>query len=155
MNFTLSKLVFHKNPENDPIPYDILLEADESVRAIDRYIHRCTIFTLKSNDEIIGVCAVEKVDSTTIEIKNLAVLRKYRDKGVGSWCLGKVEEVFMGYDILVGTGDGSLNALRFYERNGFVKFAIRKNFFIENYDYAIFENGRQLIDQVVLKRRRK
>lgn len=42
--------------------------------------------------------------------------------------------------------------LHFYERCGFVKSHIAKDFFVENYDHPIYENGQQLIDMVYLKR---
>jgi aminoglycoside 6'-N-acetyltransferase I len=51
----------------------------------------------------------------------------------------------------VGTADCGLAQIRFYERNGFVKYAIRKDFFIKNYELPIYENGQLLKDMIMLK----
>ena len=40
----------------------------------------------------------------------------------------------------------------FYEKCGFEKSHIIKNFFIKNYDKPIIENGVQLVDMVYLKK---
>ena len=53
--------------------------------------------------------------------------------------------------MLVGTGDSPW-ILRFYEKNGF-KISYRiKNFFTDNYDHPMFDNGVQLVDMVYLSR---
>ena len=45
----------------------------------------------------------------------------------------------------------NIRQIHFYEMNGFIKYTIRKDFFIENYDLPIFENGVQLKDMQLLK----
>lgn len=40
----------------------------------------------------------------------------------------------------------------FYEKCGFVKFGIRRNFFLENYDHPIYEDGVRLVDMIVLRK---
>lgn len=52
--------------------------------------------------------------------------------------------------LIVGTADSGIDQIRFYERNGFMKFGLRKNFFIENYELPIIENGIQLKDMILL-----
>ena len=106
----------------------------------------------KNYSKDLGVCAVQLMNNHTIEIKNLAILSLYRNLGIGRWCLQQIEAKYKGKDILVGTGDSSLNALRFYENNGFTKFDIRKNFYLKNYQHPIIENGIQLKDQIVLRK---
>ena len=54
-------------------------------------------------------------------------------------------------EIIVGTADNGINQIRFYERNGFVKYAIKKNYFIDNYTKPIFDGGVLLRDMVMLK----
>lgn len=41
--------------------------------------------------------------------------------------------------------------LPFTKKNGFRKFAVKKNFFIDQYEAPIYENGVQLKDMVILK----
>ncbi|MGV8048552.1 GNAT family N-acetyltransferase, partial [Mycobacterium kansasii] len=52
--------------------------------------------------------------------------------------------------LIVGTSDTGFQQIRFYEKNGFKKTGIRKDFFIENYPSPIFENGLQMRDMVLL-----
>lgn len=134
------------------MPYSLLLLADESKEAIDKYIADCEIYVIKNYSKDLGACAVQLMNNHTIEIKNLAILPLYRNLGIGRWCLQQIEAKYKGKDILVGTGDSSLDALRFYQNNGFVKFDIRKNFYLDNYPHPIMENGTQLKDQIVLRK---
>ena len=53
--------------------------------------------------------------------------------------------------MLVGTGDVP-RALHFYRKNGFEVSHKVENFFIDNYDHPMIEEGVQLIDMVYLKR---
>ena len=54
--------------------------------------------------------------------------------------------------MLVGTGDTPA-LLSFYENCGFEISHRLKNFFFDNYDYTMFEDGIQLIDMVCLKKK--
>ena len=150
MNY--SELNLRKKLKDESVPYQLLLLADESVDAINKYIHESEVYLIRSGDNTIGVCTIQKRDTSTIEIKNLAVTSTYRNRGVGSWCIKKIEEIYPDKDLLVGTGDASFSALRFYKKNGFKRHAIRKDFFLNTYDHPIIENGIQLKDQIVLKK---
>jgi aminoglycoside 6'-N-acetyltransferase I len=49
--------------------------------------------------------------------------------GLGSQLLDFIKENYQQYpNLIVGTADCGLAQIRFYERNGFVKYAIRKDF---------------------------
>ncbi|QNR23913.1 GNAT family N-acetyltransferase [Croceimicrobium hydrocarbonivorans] len=149
----ISHLEFTKRAEDQVIPYDLLLLADESIPAINSYIHFCEIYRIKISAEIIGVCAIQRLDSKSLEIKNLALIEAYRNSGIGAWCIQQLEAHFSSQFLFVATGDASFAALRFYERNGFKRSSIRRNFFLDNYEQAIFENGIQLKDQILLRKR--
>ena len=59
------------------------------------------------------------------------------------------------YSILqVGTGDSTLT-IPFYEQCGFIRSHYIKNFFIDNYEQPIYEDGIQLIDMIYLQRKLK
>ena len=63
-----------------------------------------------------------------------------------------VEKYREQYAILqVGTGDSPLT-IPFYEKCGFVRSHIIPNFFTDNYDHPIYEDGVQLVDMVYLQR---
>ena len=53
--------------------------------------------------------------------------------------------------IQAGTGDSPLT-VPFYEKCGFKKSYEVKNFFIENYDHPITENGVRLVDMIYLRK---
>lgn len=53
--------------------------------------------------------------------------------------------------MLVGTGDAP-STLSFYEHCGFTISHRLKNFFTDNYDHPMYEDGKQLVDMVYLKR---
>ena len=52
--------------------------------------------------------------------------------------------------LLVGTGDVE-KAIKYYDKLGF-KYSHRiENFFIDNYNHEMFEDGKRLIDMVYLR----
>ncbi len=53
--------------------------------------------------------------------------------------------------VWVGTGNSSLWVLRFYERCGFRRSHVLKNFFVENYPQPIFEDGVPCTDMIYLR----
>lgn len=53
--------------------------------------------------------------------------------------------------MFVGTGD-TPSTLSFYEHCGFRISHRLKNFFIDNYDQPIYEDGKQLTDMVYLRK---
>jgi aminoglycoside 6'-N-acetyltransferase I len=55
------------------IPYDLLLLADETMEAINKYIHQSDIYVLDQDNIIIAVCVLQTISNDTIEIKNIAV----------------------------------------------------------------------------------
>ena len=55
--------------KDEPIPYDLLLLADEFVEVIDKYIFDSEIYVYEEGDRIIALYALYKVDSDEVEIK--------------------------------------------------------------------------------------
>ncbi|MFS4472042.1 GNAT family N-acetyltransferase [Chryseobacterium sp. T20] len=147
-NFTFSLL--HSDEE---IPYHLLLLADETQEAINQYIFNSDIYLLHDGTENIAVMALYRKSNTELEIKNIAVIENYRSKGIGSTLMDKAKEIAKEnhYKTLtVGTSDTGVQQIRFYEKNGFIKSGILKDFFIENYPAPIYENGLQMRDMVLL-----
>ncbi len=137
----------------DNIPYDLLLLADETTDAINKYLPKSDIYIGCINKQIVGVFCLYKVDSTTIEIKNIAIYRDKQSQGLGKKFIEFIKDLTKNkYSLLiVGTADIGFRQIKFYQENGFEKYAIKKNFFIENYPEAIYENTVQLKDMVMLK----
>lgn len=139
--------------ENKKAYLPLLLLADESERMIDRYLNRGTLFVIQNKVfETVGVCVVTVENEETIEIKNLAIAPNFQKQGWGRFLIDHVKNTYKGrYKVLlVGTGD-SPATLPFYEKCGFRISHRIKNFFTDNYEHPILEDGVQLTDMVVLK----
>lgn len=130
----------------------LLLLADEQENMIDRYLSKGIMYVLEDNG-VKGECVVTDEGGGVLEIKNIAVEPTYQGKGYGRKMIEFVESRYRGqYSILqVGTGDSPLT-VPFYEKCGFVRSHIIKNFFTDNYDYPIYEGGVQLVDMICLRK---
>ena len=132
---------------------DLLLLVDEQEDMIDKYLERGEMFVLDDNG-IKAECVITQEGDGIYELKNIAVLPDCQRKGYGK---SLIEFLFSHYThcrtMLVGTGDVP-SALTFYNKCGFTESHRIKNFFIDNYDHRMFEDGKQLIDMVYLKRTR-
>ncbi len=145
-----------KLKETEEAPYQLLLLADETKEAIDKYIFDSEIFVLEENNQLIALYALKAINLTQIEIKNIAVQTDFQGKGIGSFLLKDAFERAkeLGFQsLLIGTGDASLKQLALYQRVGFKKHDVIKDFFIDNYPEPIFENGIQLKDMIVLEKK--
>lgn len=147
-NFTVNLI-----NEKDNYPYELLLLADETVEAINMYVHDSSVYVVLNGDEQIAVFCLYEVDKNIVEIKKIAVSEKYQHTGIGSKLISHIKEICKNKysTLIVGTADCGTAQIRFYERNGFQKYAVKENFFIDNYDVPIFENGHQLKDMVMFQ----
>ena len=78
----------------------------------------------------------------------------YRSRGIGSFLIERIKEIasIENYrEVIVGTADSGVRQIQFYEKNGFRKYAVKKNFFTENYPEPIIEDGTMLKDMIMLK----
>lgn len=131
---------------------DLLLLADEQESMIDNYLERGELFALYDH-ELKSICVVTSESSDTCELKNIATYEKWHGMGYGSKLIQYIGAFYKGkYKIMiVGTGDIP-SILQFYEKNGFTLSHRIHNFFIDNYDHPMFEDGVQLVDMVYLKK---
>ena len=153
-----------KEPENhvirclrkdEKIPYDLLLLADETREAIDKYIFDSEIFVLEKENKIVAGYVLQSINKNEVEIKNIAVVTDYQGQGIGksllrdAFCKAKRK----GFrTIIIGTGDCAIKQLYLYQKEGFEVFDIKKNFFIETYPKPIYENQIQLKHMIMLKK---
>jgi len=139
--------------KEDVLPYPLLLLADETVKAIDKYVFDSDVYVLREANQELAVFCLYQVSETTVELKNIAVSSELQGKGIGSILIKEVISICKGKGyshLIVGTADTGIDQIRFYERNGFSKYDVRKNFFLDNYDEPIIENGVQLRDMIML-----
>ncbi|TDS65074.1 GNAT family N-acetyltransferase [Myroides indicus] len=145
------KLQLEQRSQN--FPYSLLLLADETIEAIDKYIHKSEVYVLKKDKEEIAVVCLYYIDDEFVEIKNIAVSEIFQSKGIGSFLIKQIQNIVKnkGFkSLIVGTPDCSFSQINFYEKNGFKKYQIRKNFYIDNYKIPIIENGIMLKDMQLL-----
>lgn len=138
--------------ENDKAKYmDWLLIADEQVSMIEKYLYRGDMYALL-DDDVKALCVVTQEGDNVYEIKNIVTLPKYQSQGYGRAMLSFIAEKYgkPNCALYVGTGD-SPNTLEFYHKCGFVRSHVVKNFFTNNYDHEIYENGKQLVDMIYLR----
>ena len=138
--------IYRENNKRVYLP--LLLLADEQESMIDRYLDNGTMYVLDDNGvkAIIVVC---DAGDGVLEIKNLAVEPQFRRQGYGRKMIEVVCIHYRGkyHTVQAGTGDSPLT-VPFYEKCGFKRWYVVKNFFIDNYDHPIFECGKQLADMI-------
>ena len=138
----------------DKAHMDLLLLADETREAIGKYINDSEVYVIDEPDRIcpIAIVALQKLNGEQIEIKNIAVAEPMQGKGIGSYLISEIREIAVaqGYKIIiVGTPDTGYRQISFYERNGFSRYGIKRNYFIDNYTEPIIENGVLLRDMLM------
>ncbi|MFC0232813.1 GNAT family N-acetyltransferase [Vagococcus entomophilus] len=150
------------NQANTELPWALLLEADPERKVVEKYIDQSTIFVAKEAENIVGVLAIMKLDSTEAcqyELMNVSVDPLFQRRGIATklmehafkWVMETIKNQVDSVVLYVKTGDIS-PALQLYKDNGFVIEAIQKNYFLEHYAEPIYEEGQQLKNQVLLKK---
>lgn len=145
------KIIRIQENKKDYLP--LLILADEQENMIDRYLERGTMYVLDDYG-VKAECVVTDEGNGVLEIKNIAVDPSFQKMGYGKSLIEFVEKQYAGkYSVLqVGTGDSPLT-LPFYEKCGFECSHIVEDFFTDNYNHPIFENGVQLKDMIYLRKK--
>ena len=131
---------------------NLLLLADEQENMINRYLANGTMYILEDNG-VKAECVVLDVGGGVLEIKNIATAPQFHGKGYGKALIDFITKKYQeNYSILqVGTGD-SPSTIPFYEKCGFIRSHIIKNFFTDNYDHPIYDGGVKLTDMIYLRK---
>lgn len=137
--------------ENKKQFIELLFLADEQEDMIDKYLDKGIMYVLDDNG-VKAECVVTDEKNGILEIKNIATYPEFQGMGYGRTLINFIAAKYNNqFSILqVGTGD-SPSTIGFYERCGFTRSHIIKNFFTNNYDHPIYENCIQLIDMVYLR----
>ncbi len=138
--------------ENKKQNLDLLLLADESGSMIDRYLERGELFVLNDNG-VKAVCVVTDEGDEVCELKNIAVTPESQRQGYGKRLIKHLLSYYSGkYNrMIVGTGDVP-SSVGFYKSCGFEYSHRIENFFTDNYDHQMIEDGVLLKDMIYLKR---
>ena len=148
----MNNLTIRKKVESDDIPWDLLLMADPSRKAIQKYLDNAEVHLAFVGDDLVGVSVTTR-ELDVVELKNLAVHEKHRGKGIGRLLVQHAIEQARSNKaskIEVGTGNSSLLQLSLYQKSGFKIVGVEKDFFLKNYKESIFENGIQCMDMIRL-----
>lgn len=132
---------------------DLLLLADEQESMIDRYLERGDMFVLEDNG-VKAVCVVTNEGDGVCELKNIAVTPTFHRQGYGKRLINYLFTHYSGKynQMIVGTGDVP-SAVGFYKSCGFEYSHRIENFFTDNYDHQMIEDGVLLRDMIYLKRK--
>ncbi len=128
----------------------LLLLGDEQESMIDRYLERGNLFVMYDEADCPLAVAVVTCEETGVyELKNLAVRPDCQRKGYGGKMLDFLFRLYRDvcHTWLVGTGE-SRPTVSFYQKHGFIYSHTVPDFFIQNYDHPILEDGKQLRDMV-------
>ncbi|HEV8507724.1 MAG TPA: GNAT family N-acetyltransferase, partial [Chitinophagaceae bacterium] len=103
LDLTITRLT-----KSEDLPFDLLLLADETVAAIEKYIYDSGVYVVKTGayPHPIAVFVLQKIDDNEIEIKNIAVAETFQDKGIGSYMIGEIKRIALAANyrrIIVGT----------------------------------------------------
>lgn len=129
----------------------LLLLADPEKEMIERYLDKGRLFALDAQQQAIAVAVVVDCGDGECELKNLAVAEAWQNQGIGSKMIAELCKIFGDYQrMLVGTAGSSIQALHFYQKNGFVYHHTVANFFVDYYQRTIFENGVPCVDMIYL-----
>lgn len=131
-----------------------LLLADENESIVRRYMNSGDLYAIKCGENFAGVALLIAQSTTTIELKNIAIIPEFRGRGIGRVALQIISTICgsQGYTtILVGTANSSIDNIVFYQKSGFRMETIEKNFF-DSYPEPIYENGIRALDMLVFSK---
>lgn len=148
-----SNVLIHEvtSGKKDYLP--LLLEGDEQESMIDRYLGRGRLFVMKREEKTVAVCVVTDNGAGVFEVKNIAVAEAFRRQGHGRRMLDFIARKYApaGHTLLVGTGE-TPSTVSFYRHCGFTYSHRVPDFFTNNYDHPIVEDGILLKDMVYLRK---
>ncbi len=146
-----NKMEFIKVTHNKKQFLDLLLLADEQESMVDKYLDRGDLYILSDDEVLRTVCVTTDEGYGVLEIKNLATQKDYQRQGYAKLMIDYIANLHSQDFKMIKVGTG-ITTVEFYKKCGFLPWYIEKDFFIENYDHEIFEDGQQLIDMFYLKR---
>lgn len=136
----------------DKAPISLLLTADPSEKLIQKYLNEGDCYTALVEDQVVGVILVI-YRGNSAEIINIAVEEKFQRRGIAKKLIEFVKNEVITKDISkleIGTGNSSIHQLLLYQKCGFRITKIDFDFFRDNYDEPIFENGIECRDMLRL-----
>lgn len=141
--------------KDTPELWKLYLDADPERAVVQKYLPQSRVYALEESGQPLAAACVLALDRKTCELKNLAVAPAYQNKGLGTQLCRRVFEACRRYGfakITVGTADIPHSPVPFYEKLGFKRTRVLKDFFITRYTAPIYDGGIQCRDMVVLEK---
>ena len=91
------------------------------------------------------------MDSSIIKADEIPEIQIPTPDEVKALTMNEETGLFDGTDTVTMLGGNQVSTIGFYEKCGFARSHRVKNFFVDNYDHVIIEDGKQLVDMVYLK----
>lgn len=138
-----------------PQLWALYLEADPEEAVVRGYLSACRVYVAEQDGRICAQACVLPLSRNKCELKNLAVAEKERGHGLGARLCEFLFQACRerGFKtVLVGTADISCSPIPFYERLGFKRAGVIKDFFITHYSAPIYDRGEQCRDMVLLEK---
>ena len=149
----MNYLIREHRPD-EPMPYDLLLLADENQALIDNYLSKSQVYVLETDGAVIGV-GVLQISDTAGEIMNIAVAPKYQRNGLGRTLLKALAETAKQQGVQrlrIATGNCGIGQIALYQQEEFDLIAIDRNYMLRNYPNPIWENGIQCKHQLIFEK---
>lgn len=126
----------------------LLLMGDEQESLVREYINKGHMYAAFHDGMAVAVILVLRLSGNRWEIKNIAVDVAVRRMGLGRRMLEHVESMCGPQQVLfVGTGEAP-RTLAFYRECGYVESHRVPDFFVDNYDHPVIDDGVLLKDMV-------
>ena len=135
------------------LPLSLLLEADPSPRLIDGYRDTPYAWQISDQGRTVAAAIVQQRNPQDWELMNIAVLSSHQSRGLGAQLLSTLIRSVReqgGQSLYVATGTIGY-PLFFYQRAGFRVVAVEPDYFLQHYDEALFEDGLQHKDRLILR----
>jgi ribosomal protein S18 acetylase RimI-like enzyme len=133
---------------------NLLLLADPSEKMIEKYIYVSDVFLLKHGPEVLGICCMLK-KASGIELKNIAIAPEYQGRGYGILLARYAMDYYLPAGVkkfIAGTAESD-KVQKFYTGLGFRYKSVIPNFFVDNYDGPVTEDGKQYKDMLIFEKK--
>ena len=125
----------------------LLCESDPNINLVENYLRDGRLFAFFEKQIPVAFIAAKEINDTTVEIKNLLTLEKYRGHGYGKALIQHIEKLYQNkLTFLIGTANSSMTNMLIYTKLGYTYDHKVENFFIDYYPQEIYENGMQATD---------
>lgn len=139
---------------DDPVPYDLLLLADENRELVDAYLPNSRVYLLEIDGRVVGVGLLQ-IDDSAGEIMNIAVAPDYQRRGLGRALLRALTHAAEQRGVrrlLIATGNSGIGQIALYQQEGFDLIDIDRDYFLRHYPQPIWENGIQCKHQLIFRK---